>query len=206
MARWADHFRLKRFRLKPIKAMAVLGTVGVVFAVVMIWQATAEKRVRVIRSGQLVRGAWQHPRALRAIIAREHIKTIVSLAAINPDDPKYVSQADVVTETGVRWILIPMRGSTATLEQMAEAADLLADPARQPIFFHCVAGHHRTSLAHAAYLIRHGHFTAEEAWAEVSRFPWSRPGAPADESDRSLIQQFASAQSTLVSARDALVR
>ena len=72
---------------------------------------------------------------------------------------KYVSQSKVVDQTGVDWIIVPMRGSTATLEQMAESADLLADPARQPVFFHCVAGHHRTSLAHAAYLIRHAGYT-----------------------------------------------
>ena len=70
------------------------------------------------------------------------------------------SQAKVVTEMGVSWLFVPMRGSTATLEQMAEAADLLADPGRQPVFFHCVAGHHRTSLAHAAYLIRHRGWSA----------------------------------------------
>ena len=92
---------------------------------------------------------------MRTIIARERIKTIVTLTAINHDDPKYVGQAQVVAETGVSWMIVPMRGSRATLEQMAEAADLLADPDRQPVFFHCVAGHHRTSLAHAAYLIRH---------------------------------------------------
>ena len=60
---------------------------------------------------------------------------------------------------------------------MAEAADLLADPFRQPIYFHCVAGHHRTSLAHAAYLIRHDGYSADAAWEVVSRLPWARPGA-----------------------------
>ena len=43
--------------------------------------------------GRLIRGAWQDPEALRAIIARERIKTIVTLTAINRDDPKYVGQA-----------------------------------------------------------------------------------------------------------------
>ena len=52
---------------------------------------------------------------------------------------------------------------------MAEAADLLADPNRQPVFFHCVAGHHRTSLTHAAYLIRHAGYSAEQAWRSPRR-------------------------------------
>ena len=115
-----------------------------------------------------VAGAWQRPWPLRRLIAREKIRTIVTLTAINRDDPKYVRQAQVVRDAGVDWIIVPMRGSRATLEQMAEAADLLADPQRQPVFFHCVAGHHRTSLVHAAYLIRHRGFSAERAWRVVA--------------------------------------
>ena len=93
------------------------------------WNNRAEKHLRVVVPGRLIRGAWQSPAALRAIIARERIKTIVTLTAINRDDPKYVEQAKVVAETGVNWLIVPMRGSRATLEQMAQAADLLADPA-----------------------------------------------------------------------------
>jgi protein tyrosine phosphatase (PTP) superfamily phosphohydrolase (DUF442 family) len=155
------------------------------------WKVTAEKRVHCVVPRRLIRGAWQHPRALRAIIEREGIKTIVTLTAINRDDPKYVKQARVVAETGVSWVLVPMRGSQATLEQMACAADLLADPARQPVYFHCVAGHHRTSLVHAAYLIRHEGRSAQQAWEEVARLPWSRPSAAADQNDRRLIERFA---------------
>ncbi len=151
--------------------------------------------------GRLIRGAWQHPLALRAIIARERIKTIVTLSAINRDDPKYVEQAKVVSATGVAWILIPMRGCRATLEQMALAADLLADSARQPVFFHCVAGHHRTSLAHAAFRIRHQGWTAESAWCEVAALPWARPGATADRNDRELISRFAESQHKLAYGR-----
>jgi len=62
-----------------------------------------------------------------------------------------------------------MRGSTATIEpKMAQAAALLADPRSQPVFFHCVAGHHASSLAHAAYLIRHRGWSSTAAWKEVA--------------------------------------
>ena len=156
-----------------------------------------EKRVKVIHPGRLVRGAWQRPTPLRRIIAREGIKTIVTLTAINSTDHKFIDQTKVVREQGIDWIVIPMRGSRATVEQMAIAADLLADPDRQPVFFHCVAGHHRTSLAHAAYLVRHEGYTAEEAWSVVSSFPWARPNAVVDRNDRFLIEEFARVQATL---------
>ena len=158
----------------------------------------AEKRVLVVDPHHLIRGAWQSPEALRSIIAREKIKTIVTLTAINHDDPKYVGQAEVVAESGVNWLFVPMRGSQATLDQMVEAADLLADPDLQPVFFHCVAGHHRSSLAHAAYLIRHRAWTAETAWLEVASLPWARPDSRADQNDKRLIEAFARSQQSVI--------
>jgi protein tyrosine phosphatase (PTP) superfamily phosphohydrolase (DUF442 family) len=161
-----------------------------------------EKRVEVVSPGRLIRGAWQRPGPMRRIARREEIKTIVTLTAINSSDPKFLDQARLVRELGLRWVIVPMRGSRATPEQMAIAADLLADAGRQPVFFHCVAGHHRTSLAHAAYLIRHKGYSAEEAWSEVSRLPWARPDSAGDRNDRFLIEEFARVQRSLVPARD----
>lgn len=155
------------------------------------WDRVFEKRVQVVVAGKIVRGAWQKSGPMRRIIDREGIRTIVTLTAINHDDPKYEEQEQVVRTTGVRWILIPMRGSTATLDQMAEAADRLADPELQPVYFHCVAGHHRTGLAHAAYRIRHQGWSAERAWAELLQLPWTRPADHRDQQDRRLIQAFA---------------
>ncbi|HEV3162553.1 MAG TPA: hypothetical protein VGZ22_00835 [Isosphaeraceae bacterium] len=163
----------------------------------MAWDDLVEKRVAVLEPGRLVRGAWQRPGPLRRIVEREKIKTIVTLTAINRDDPKFVSQAQVVRQTGVRWIIVPMHGSRASLDQMAEAADLLADPRLQPVFFHCVAGHHRTSLVHAAYRMRHQGWSAERAWREVAALPWTRPQTDID--DHRLIAAFAEAPATAVS-------
>jgi hypothetical protein len=183
-------------RKRTVAIIAACALVGSLGAMSPLW-ATGSRRLRVVVPGRVLGGAWQTPAALSDLIARERIKTIVTLTAINRDDAKYVGQSKVVKRTGVDWIIVPMRGSTATLKQMACAADLLADPARQPVYFHCVAGHHRTSLAHAAYLIRHEGYTAERAWEVVAEFPWARPGAPADENDRALIREFARVQASI---------
>ena len=193
MMRWMR--RRNGVRTGRVAGFAVAVVLGSVWGAACLHDGTGEKRVRTVVSGRLVRGAWQSPEALRQIIDRERIKTIVTLTAINCDDPKYVSQAEVVNQTAVDWIIVPMRGSRATPEQMAEAAGLLADPMRQPVFFHCVAGHHRTNLTHAAYLIRHGGYSAEQAWNAVAELPWSRPYATADQNDRKLIFEFARLQS-----------
>jgi hypothetical protein len=167
--------------------IAVAATAGVAMALAR--DEWAEKRVSVVIEGRLIRGAWQRPGPLKRLLRREKVRTIVTLTAINRDDPKFVAQERVVREAGVGWVIVPMRGSSATLEQMVEAADLLADPARQPIFFHCVAGHHRTGLVHAAYRIRHQGWSAEAAWRELAALPWARPVADGD--DRRLIEAFA---------------
>ncbi len=172
-----------------------LGTVGAPLAGYSAWQwrdEFFEKRVSVVVPGKIIRGAWQSPGPLRRILARERIKTILSLTAINHDDPKYVEQARVVREFGVDWRLIPIHGSYATLAQMEEAAAILADPALQPIFYHCVAGHHRSSQAQAAYRITHDGWSAERAWAEVAALPWAKPAT--DHEDHRLIEAFASNQ------------
>ncbi len=170
-----------------------LGSIAAPLAGYSAWQwrdVFFEKRVAVVVPGRIIRGAWQSPGPLRRILARERIKTILSLSAINTNDPKYVEQAQVVRETGVDWRLIPIHGSYASLAQMAEAANILADPALQPIFFHCVAGHHRSSQAHAAYRIAHEGWSADRAWAEVAALPWARPAK--DREDHRLIEAFAS--------------
>lgn len=194
---------------RTMRLAGVLVILGVGTTALALWTGARERRVLVVEPGALVRGAWQSPGALRSILARERIKTIVTLTAINPDDPKYVEQARVVAGTGVEWRQVAMRGSSATLEQMAQAADLLADRALQPVFFHCVGGHHRTSLAHAAYLIRHRHFSAEQAWSEIKALGWTRPDAPADLRDHALIAEFARAErgfSSPIDARSGAIR
>ncbi|WP_435011211.1 hypothetical protein P12x_002512 [Tundrisphaera lichenicola] len=169
-----------------------LGSAGAALAGYSAWQwrdEFFEKRVAVVEPGRIIRGAWQRPGPLRQVLLREKIRTIVTLTAINKDDPKYVEQAEVVRELGVGWAFVRIHGSRANLEQMEKAADLLADPALQPIFFHCVAGHHRSSQAHAAYRIKHRGWSADRAWGEVAALPWARPER--DSADHRLIEAFA---------------
>ena len=85
-------------------------------------------------------------------------------------------------------------GFTSDAGPDGEAADLLADPGSQPVFFHCVAGHHRSSQTHAAYLIRHRGWSAERRGRKSRRFPGRGPGAPADLDDQALIEAFARSQ------------
>jgi Tyrosine phosphatase family len=170
-----------------------LGSIAAPLASYSAWQwrdEWYEKRLAVVVPGRVIRGAWQRPGPLRRILTRERIKTVLTLTAINHDDPKYVDQARVVRETGVDWLFVPIHGSYATVDQMDQAAKILADPARQPIFYHCVAGHHRSSQVQAAYRIAVEKWSASRAWAEVAALPWAKPRT--DLEDHRLIEAFAS--------------
>ncbi len=169
-----------------VALLAVLGWI--------LWDDRVPRRLAVVVPNQVYRGAWQSPKALRHLITSHHIRTIMTLTAISVDDPKYVAQKPVVDATGLTWVIVPMRGSTATPAQLEEAADLIADPARRPVFFHCVGGHHRSNLVQMAYRIRHEGWDADQAWEEVRAFPWTRPEADADQRDRALINAFAATQ------------
>ncbi len=170
---------------------------GVPLAGYLAWQwrdELVEKRFAVVEPGRIYRGAWQRPGPLRRILAREGIRTVVTLTAINADDPKYVDQARVLRDLGVAWRFVPIKGSYASVAEMARAADLIADPALQPVFYHCVAGHHRSSQAQAAYRIARSGWSADRAWAEVAALPWAKPEAPSDLADRARIEAFALAR------------
>lgn len=180
-------------------AVFAVGSAAVLIAFV---SSNGPKRVAVVEPGRIFRGAWQSPGTLNSLIRKESIRTVVTLTAINRDDPKYVSQLEATRKAGVDWRIIPMRGSTATVEQMAEAADMIADPSLQPVFFHCVGGHHRSNLVHAAYLIRHKQYSAEAAWSKVASLPWSRPTADADIRDHARIVEFAALEASRSRSKD----
>jgi protein tyrosine phosphatase (PTP) superfamily phosphohydrolase (DUF442 family) len=162
---------------------ALAGTAALAGSAVYVRKAYWPRRVRVVVPGRLIRGAWQNPAVLGRIAESYGFRTVVTLTAINPTDPKYIGQEAVVRPAGIDWRIIPMRGSTATLDQLAEAADLLADPALHPLFFHCVGGHHRTNLVHAAFRIRHDGWDVSRAWEELLTFPWTDPARDRDDHD-----------------------
>ena len=159
------------------------------------WSGQAEKRVRVVVPGRLVRGAWQAPEALRAIIAREQIKTIVTLTAINRDDPKYHwSGEGRMPHAGKLDHGADARLDRRPLNRWPEAADLLADPGLAAGLFPLCR---RTSPHEPGPcgLLDPAPWLAGRGGLERSgRLPWARPAATADQNDKALIERFAKVQ------------
>ena len=130
-------------------------------------------RFAVVEPGRLFRGAWQQPWPMRRLVRDYHIKTVVALA--HPaDNPLAVREKALSQELGFRWIHIPIVDDRTTTdghtlyEQLDRAADALADPANQPVYFHCHHGINRTSMTQMAYRMKHCGWTLEQASREIS--------------------------------------
>ena len=124
--------------------------------------------------GKIYRGAWQQPWPMRRIIKEHKIKTIVALAH-PPDHALSVREKALAEELGVRWVHIPIidlrktgevRGIFDPLEQAAAA---LADPANQPVYFHCHHGVNRASMTQIAYRTLYCGWSLEQATDEISK-------------------------------------
>ncbi|HEX8200280.1 MAG TPA: tyrosine protein phosphatase [Isosphaeraceae bacterium] len=128
----------------------------------------------VVEPGRIYRGAWQQDWPMRRLVRTYKIKTVVALAH-PPGDAMAQKEHALGRELGFRWVHIPIvddrsAADGATLfDQLEQAAAVLADPANQPVFFHCHHGINRASMVQIAYRTRHCGWTLEQATAEISR-------------------------------------
>lgn len=127
-----------------------------------------------VEPGKIYRGAWQQPWPMRRIVRDYKIKTIVALA--HPED-HYLSVREraLAQELGIRWVHLPIvdergQGSKSVVsDRLEQAADVLADPRNQPVYFHCHHGINRASMVQIAYRTKHCGWTLNEATDEIAR-------------------------------------
>ena len=69
------------------------------------------------------------------------------------------------------YVRIPMTThEQPTLDKVAEFLGIVNDPARQPVYVHCVGGRHRTGVMSAVYRMTHDGSTAEQAFKEMKHY------------------------------------
>ena len=128
----------------------------------------------VIEPGRIYRGAWQQDWPMRRLVRDHEIKTILALAH-PPDHPLAVREKALAEELGVRWVHIPIIDDRSVTDGsnisdlLEEAVAVVADPANQPVYFHCHHGINRTSMVQIAYRTLYCGWTLEQANDEVSR-------------------------------------
>jgi hypothetical protein len=127
-----------------------------------------------VEPGRIYRGAWQQDWPMRRLVRDYKIKTIVALAH-QADHPLAVKERALARELGCRWVHVPIVDDRSTTDgqsvsdQLEQAAAILADPASQPVYFHCHHGLNRTSMAQIAYRTLYCGWTLEQATDEVAR-------------------------------------
>ena len=102
------------------------------------------------------------------------IKTVLALA--HPaDHPLAVREKAMAGELGYRWVHIPIVDERVdgvmqtVIDQLERAAAVLADPANQPVYFHCHHGINRASMVQMAYRTKYCGWTLEQATDEIAR-------------------------------------
>jgi tyrosine-protein phosphatase SIW14 len=95
------------------------------------------------------------------------VKTIVNLTS---DDAEPTEDA-MTTRAGMTYVAIPMTTHVPpTQTQIDQFLRIVNDPARQPVYVHCVGGRHRTGVMTAAYRMTHDGWTSDRAFNEMKQY------------------------------------
>ena len=117
-------------------------------------------------SADLYRGAQPTAEGFRAL-ARMGVKTVVNLRAFHDD-------AKLLEGTGLGYVRITFEPWKPNPREVATFLNILADPARRPVFVHCQHGADRTGTMVAAYRMVFQGWTLEQALAELPNFGFHR--------------------------------
>ncbi|HUT54258.1 MAG TPA: dual specificity protein phosphatase family protein [bacterium] len=94
------------------------------------------------------------------------IRTIINLRYQDRHDYRGQAQA-----AGFQYFMIPVRpDQVPTRDQITEFLQIVNDPARQPVYFHCTMGIDRTGLMAGIYRIEHDGWQNQDAVAEMNYF------------------------------------
>jgi protein tyrosine phosphatase (PTP) superfamily phosphohydrolase (DUF442 family) len=162
----------RRRRLRRILLIALVG-----LACEQTWRHGRDyvfaEKFAVVEPGKVYRGAWQKDIPMRRIIRNEHIRTIVALAH-PPESPLVHQEKALADELGLKWVHIPIvdtrqPGDPSVSDRLEAAAAVIADPANQPVYFHCHHGVNRASMAQMAYRMMYCGWDLDRAQDEIAR-------------------------------------
>ncbi|RUL87811.1 fused DSP-PTPase phosphatase/NAD kinase-like protein [Tautonia sociabilis] len=157
-----------------IALVAVLAIVGLE----QLWRHTYDyilpEKFATVVEGKIYRGAWQMTWPMKRIVRQHGIKTVVALAH-PPESPWVEAEKDLADEMGFRMVHIPIvddrsiEDDEVLYDLLERAAAEVADPANQPVYFHCHHGINRASMVHMAYRMLYCGYSLDEAEQEIAR-------------------------------------
>jgi protein tyrosine/serine phosphatase len=174
-------------RTRDLVTLAVVvvlaGTGGLVAAQ---WRDILPKRFGVVAEGKVYRSGELTPKAMRTIVERHKIKTIIDLGADEPGTPDDVRAQRTADALGVtRFVFRDMSSgagtnglannvligdATGNPNAYVQALRIMTDPARQPVLVHCGAGTQRTGCVVILYRHIIEGVPTEAAFPEAARF------------------------------------
>lgn len=96
------------------------------------------------------------------------VKTVIDLTG---DDEADVNEPALVQKAGMKAVHIPMTThDQPSQDTIAKFLKLVNDPANQPVYVHCVGGHHRTGVMTAVYRMTQDGWNADRAYAEMQQY------------------------------------
>jgi tyrosine-protein phosphatase SIW14 len=102
-----------------------------------------------------------------ADLAALGVKTVINLTS----DDAEADEKSMTEQAGMSYVQIPMTThQPPTAAQLSEFLGLVRDPARQPVYVHCVGGQHRTGVMTAAYRMSEEGWTADRAFKEMKQY------------------------------------
>lgn len=102
-----------------------------------------------------------------ADLAALGVKTLINLTS----DDASADEKAMADKAGLGYFQIPMTTHVVpTMAQLAEFMKIVNDPAKQPVYVHCVGGKHRTGVMTAAYRMSHDGWTADRAFKEMKQY------------------------------------
>lgn len=132
--------------------------------------AVAQHTVGIANFGQISATYYRGAQPLGddyADLAALGVKTVINLTS----DDALAEEPGLVEKAGMRYVSLPMNTRVPpTAEQQARFLSVVNDPARQPVYVHCVGGKHRTGVMTAIYRMTQSAWTPDQAFDEMKDF------------------------------------
>lgn len=166
-------------RRKILVFVALPLLLGLVLGIREAWRYVSWDNFGVVESGRIYRSGRLRISQLRDAIDRYGLRTVVNLSG-HDGRPADAEEERLVREGGLTYLAETWPGDgIVPPERLRWVADVLSDPARQPILVHCARGAYRTGGAVASVRILKQGWSGERAREEMERYgfdPVKQPG------------------------------
>ncbi len=168
----------RHWRRRLVVALLAALTLPVGYEAIRVF---AGRNLHVVVEGKVYRGAQPTPVALRELVQRYHIKTIVNLRGCCNPMPWYLDQCRAVQELDLNQEDVCLSaGRMPPMHELRRLVEVL-DGAAHPLFLHCWRGADRTGLAAAVFLLLQPDISLAEARRQLRpRYGHFALGRPAE--------------------------